>query len=262
MIYFCIPSRDEAATVGLLLWKIRAVLQDSPREYQLLVGDDASSDATSEVLEPYAKVLPLDVIRSDEHIGYAATVERLLREALRRSDRHKRDAAILIPADFTSDPEALPEFLRRLDSGADLVVGESDLQHEPDRWRRLVRRWAGQLLGRNARVEGIRDVTAGYMAIRLVSLRNAFRSRPERWLRLDGGAANAELLAWCAAAARRTESVPVTELIERHQRPHRHTPWEIAKGLWAARRELERPLVDPIVRRERSSKGTSTKEAA
>ena len=69
MIYFCIPAHDEAATIGLVLWKIRRVLEESAREYQLLVGDDASTDATAEVLEPYAKVLPLTVFRSPDAAG-------------------------------------------------------------------------------------------------------------------------------------------------------------------------------------------------
>ena len=47
MIYVCIPSFDEAPTVGLLLWKIRQVFAAFPREYQLLVLDDGSTDTTS-----------------------------------------------------------------------------------------------------------------------------------------------------------------------------------------------------------------------
>src|SRR6478752_3608668 len=63
MIYVCIPSCDEAPTVGLLLWKIRQVFAAFPREYQLLVLDDGSTDSTAAVLEPYARVLPLTIIR-------------------------------------------------------------------------------------------------------------------------------------------------------------------------------------------------------
>ena len=142
MIYLCLPTRDEAATVGLVLWKFRQLLQDSRREYQLLVGDDASSDQTTEVLAPYLKTLPVTVLRNEQPIGYAATVERLLREALERSDRHKRDVAVLWPVDYTVDPEQLEEFLKKLDSGADLVVGEATVVGEARRGHRLVRRWA------------------------------------------------------------------------------------------------------------------------
>ena len=61
MIYVCIPSFNEAETIGLVLWKIRKVFEDFPREYHILVADDGSSDRTPDLLEPYARVLPLTV---------------------------------------------------------------------------------------------------------------------------------------------------------------------------------------------------------
>ncbi len=261
MLYFCIPTHDEAPTVGLLLWKIRRVLEDSAREYQLLVGDDGSTDATGEVLEAYAKSLPLTVLRSARRLGYAATVERLLKEALRRSDRHKRDAVILLPADFTFDPAELSEFLKRIDSGADLVVGEATLIGEDDPWRRRVRRWAPRLLGRRVRVPGIRDIVSGVAAFRLVTLRAAFRDRPERWLQSEGWAAYAELVSWAAAGARQVESVPITERVERRQRDSRHEAWDRAKSLWAARRHLVAPPANPeAARKDRSPRAASTRD--
>ena len=263
MIYFCIPTRDEAPTIGLVLWKIRRLLEDTPREYQLLVGDDASTDATAEVLAPYLKVLPLTVFRSDRPLGYAATVERLLREALKQSDRHKRDAAILLPADFSVDLATLPEFLKRLDSGADVVIGETDQIGETDRWRRQVRRWAGRLLGRSVRISGVRDNVSGYAAYRLVALRNAFRDRTGSWLHAEGWAANAELHAWAAAGARRVEVVPATERHDRRERSSRHEPWTRAKALWAARKVLVAPpLAPPGNPADRSPRATAAKEAA
>lgn len=235
------------------MWKIRRVLEGSSREYQLLVGDDASTDATTDVLEPYVKVLPLTVLRAPTHQGYAATVEQLLKEALARSDRHKRDIAIVIPADFAVDPEVLPEFLKCVDSGADLVIGESTLAGEIGKWDRRVRAWAPRLLGRRARIPGVRDVVSGFAAFRLVALRNAFRECEGRWLATEGWAANAQLLAWAAAGARRVEVVPVTERFDRHTREHRHAPWARARALWAARRDLVAP--PPAPRAERPVKG-------
>jgi len=140
MLYICIPSRNEAPTVGLLLWKIRQVFASAPREYQLLVGDDASTDATREVLEPYAKVLPLTVLRADRHQGYARTVERLLRHAVSLSDRPRRDAAVVLHADFLHDPATIPDMLKKFDSGADLVVAESLGDGAPTRGHRWLRR--------------------------------------------------------------------------------------------------------------------------
>lgn len=237
MIYFCLPCHNEAETVGLVLWKIRRVLEDTQREYQILVGDDASTDATAEVLTPYQRVLPLTVIRNQERLGYAATVERLFKEALRFSDRHKRDVAFLLPADFSGDPDFLPDFLRKLDSGADVVVGEATLEGEGDIWRKRLRRWAPRLLGRRARVEGVQDLISGYLAFRLVTLRHTFRDRSS-WLDTEGWAANAELIARTTRVARRLETVPVIERADRHPRVSRFTPWTRARELWSARHQL------------------------
>ena len=136
MIYVCIPSQDEAPTVGLLLWKIRQVFAAFPREYQLLVLDDGSSDTTAEVLEPYARVLPLTVHPPTQPQGYAASVEELLRKAVDLTDRPKRDTAILMHADFAHNPQIIPDLVRRIESGADLVVAEGQLEGEPSRGHR------------------------------------------------------------------------------------------------------------------------------
>ena len=178
MIYVCVPSYNEAPTIGLLLWKVRQVFAGFPREYQLLVLDDGSSDNTAEVLERYTRVLPLTVTRHKERRGYASSVEDLLRQAVERTDRPKRDCAILMHADFAHGPNFIPDLVRRIESGADIVVAQSKLQGEPSRTRRLVRRLAPVLLRGAVSVPGVSDLVSGFSIFRLVTLRNAFRSSP------------------------------------------------------------------------------------
>jgi glycosyltransferase involved in cell wall biosynthesis len=245
MIYVCIPSYDEAPTVGLLLWKIRQVFAAFPREYHLLVLDDGSDDTTTEVLEPYARVLPLTVIRHPQRRGYAASVEALLRKAVDLTDRPKRDAAILMHADFTHNPQTIPDLVRRIESGADLVVAEGRLEGETSRARALVRRHASALLRGIVTVPGVRDLVSGFAAIRLVALRNAIRSQSERLLVTDGWAANAEL-DW--RAGRYSRRIEVLSSLERHdlrRRPSRAEAWPTVAALWAARRTLRAAPVPP-----------------
>lgn len=231
MLYLCIPSHDEAPTVGLLLWKIRKTFQAFPREYEILVADDASNDATSEILEPYTKALPLTVIRHGERRGYASTLEELLRLAVERTDRPKRDAAIVLHADFTHGPEYLPEIVKRLESGADLVVGQATVTGEPRRAARLVRKYARWLL-RGVQVSGVKDIVSGYGAFRLFCLKNALRENEGPLLTSEGWAANAELIGKVARHARRIETVDVLERHDLRQRPSRIDPWPLARELW------------------------------
>ncbi|HEX5385075.1 MAG TPA: glycosyltransferase family 2 protein [Gemmatimonadales bacterium] len=249
MIYVCVPSYNEAPTVGLLLWKIRQVFAGFPREYQLLVADDGSSDATLEALEPYARVLPLTIVRHPRRLGYAATVEELLRLAVDRTDRPKRDAAILMHADFAHGPAFLPELVKRLESGADVVVAQSVLEGEESRQRRLLRRWAPMLLRGKVRVPGVADVVSGYLAFRLVTLKNALRSQDGSLLATDGWTANAELIARAARHARRVDTVATVERHDLRRRPSRVDPWQTLRALWRARRQLAaRRDLPPVVR--------------
>jgi glycosyltransferase involved in cell wall biosynthesis len=238
MIYICIPSYNEAPTIGLLLWKIRQVFAGFPREYQLLVLNDGSNDATAEVLERYTRVLPLTVIHHRERVGYTGCIEELLRQAVERTDRPKRDAAVLMHADFAHGPHCIPDLVRRIESGADIVIAEGTLKGEPSRTRRLVRRLAPVLLRGVVSIPGVSDVVSGFAIFRLVSLRNAFRNGPAPLLTTQGWAANAELYDRAARHARRVETISAIERRDLRQRTSRVGAWDAAMTVWRSRGSL------------------------
>ena len=260
MIYVCIPSHDEAATVGLLLWKIRQVFAGFSREYQMLVLDDGSTDSTAEILEPYSRVLLLTVVRHPERRGYAAAVQTLFRTALDLTDRPKRDAAILMHADFTHNPQVIPDLVRRIESGADLVIAEGRLEGEPSRPHRMLRRFAPQLLRGVVAVPGVHDLVSGFAIVRLVALRNAMRSHRNGFLVTDGWAANAELYWRTGRYARRVEAVPSVERHDLRQRPSRIRPVEEALNLWRARSRFRAAPIAPPA--EPSARDTERPAAA
>ncbi len=246
MIYVCIPSYNEAATVGLLLWKIRQVFTGFPREYHLLVLDDGSTDATAEVLEPYARVLPLTVLKHPARRGYAASVETLLRRAVELTDRPKRDAAILMHADFAHNPQTLPDLVRRVDSGADVVVAEGKIEGEPSRAHRWLRHYAPLLLRGVVSVAGVRDVVSGFAIFRLVVLRNAIRSQQRELLVSNDWAANAELYWRTSRYARRVEALTSSERHDLRGRPTRVQVRESIARLWGARAKLRATPIPPV----------------
>lgn len=213
MIYFCIPAHNEARTIGVLLWKLREVMEDLSPDYRIVVLDDASTDATREVLEPYVRVLPLTVLRNERRKGYAKAVETMLRKAAEHTSYPRRDAAVVLQADFTDEPEQIPALIKRIESGADLVIGaiqrngDSSRESAPARWLRGI---ADRLLRRVDWPDQVSDPLSGFRAYRLVCVKKALAARNgQPLIRRKGWAANVELLHTLIPYARRVEEVPV-----------------------------------------------------
>ncbi len=212
MLYLAIPAHNEAATIGVLLWRLRTVLAEFPREYEAVVYDDASSDSTSEILENYAKVMPLTVLRGDRQVGYAAAVDALVRHVARDTRYPRRDAMLLLQGDFTDSPSFVPEFVKRFEGGTDIVVGERDRtvrRKAPAPVKRLlqVEPWLTRFL---VRAEGIRDLTCSYRLVRISVLRDLLRTVGDTPVCVgDPRTANADFLMRIVPLARRVEVLPV-----------------------------------------------------
>ncbi len=233
MLYFAIPCYNESATVGLLLWRLRKVFQEQPREYEVLVFDDGSTDSTADTLEPYRKVMPLTVL-GGTHVGYARAVDALLREASKRTRYPRRDAVIVLQADFTDQPENIPELVKRFDGGADIVVGErtadSLVVPQPVRTLRRVAKW---LVNPFVSVHGVRDPFGALRLYRVSVIRDVIKERgAEPLLTADGWSANMDLLLRAAAHARRIETVEVTPRYDVRARESRVRAWADAMTLF------------------------------
>lgn len=246
MIYICLPSFDEAPTVGVLLWRIRKVFQEYAREYEILVYDDASDDATRDVLEPYTRALPLTVIGGKSRVGYGRAVDALLREASRRTRYPRRDAVILMQADFTDQPEGIPELVKRFEGGADVVVAERVVpETAPERVRKLHRlaTWLPRVwpIRDAVTVPGVKDPFGSFRLLRITVVRDLLRASGERPLTQADTPwqVNLELLRAASAQARRVETVQLPLRYDVRPRETRRDPWPDAWALlragWAAR---------------------------
>jgi glycosyltransferase involved in cell wall biosynthesis len=234
VFFICIPVYNEAPTVGLLLWRLRKVFQEYSREYEVLVFDDGSTDATAETLRPYAKVLPLTTLGGRERVGYARALDALLRTAARRTRYPRRDAAVTLQGDFTDRPEHLPELIKRFEGGADLVVSEPATDDgSPPPVRRL-RRVAPWVLRPFASVPGgVSDPFGAFRLYRVSVIRDLIKERAEAPIVGGAGwAANVDLLISAARHARRVETVEVAPRYDLRPRPSRVRPWADAMNLF------------------------------
>lgn len=254
MLYICIPTYDEAPTVGVLLWKIRKVFQEYSREYEVIVYDDASTDATAETLESYTKVLPLSILRGEQRIGYARSVVELFKAASQRTRYARRDAVITLQGDFTDQPEHIPELVKRFEGGADIVVSESAQSKEatlplPPPVRRL-RRVAPWVLKPFVRVPGITDPFGSFRLYRVSVLRDALKNASTTPLvSSEGWAANVDLLLSLYPHARRVETIALEPRYDLRPRESRVKPFADALSLFrfgrAARTRVPAPPAQP-----------------
>lgn len=239
MIYIGLPAHDERHTVGPLLWRIREILGGRGRDFHILVVDDGSGDGTSERLERYRRVLPLTLFRSETREGYAASLERLVREAVGRSDYPKRDALVTLQSDFSDPPEAIPEMLRRFEGGMDLVSLAGGAEHQL-RAKRLTRLGARVLARRLPRPEEVEDPFGSFRLYRLFVLSRAISDLPsdrDRLLSHGGWAANAELLLRCWPYVRQADQVEWSVGPARRYRESRFRPLSEAVALRKASRD-------------------------
>jgi dolichol-phosphate mannosyltransferase len=132
--------------------------------WELIIVDDGSPDGTADLAESFADVHPVRVVRRPGKAGLASAV-------LAGFGQARGDLLVVMDADLSHPPEAVPKLTSAIEAGADLAVGSRYVKGGGTQdWplkRRVVSRVAC-LMG-NVLVP-IRDCTSGFFAIRRASL--------------------------------------------------------------------------------------------
>jgi dolichol-phosphate mannosyltransferase len=132
--------------------------------WELIIVDDGSPDGTADLAESYADVHPVVVVRRPGKAGLASAV-------LAGFAKARGDVLVVMDADLSHPPEAVPRLVAAVEDGADLAVGSRYVAGGgTEDWplkRRVVSR-AACLIG-NVLVP-IRDCTSGFFAIRTSTL--------------------------------------------------------------------------------------------
>jgi glycosyltransferase involved in cell wall biosynthesis len=152
-----LPSYNECENLHPVIDELVGHLERSRLNYEILIVDDGSRDATRNVSAELAKQYArLRVIRLRRNVGKSGALQIGLRESVGRR-------IVLMDADGQDDASAIPRMLDLLDNGLDLVTGRRAQRHD-----RFVKRTTSKLYNSmTARVTGIdgHDFNSGLKAM-------------------------------------------------------------------------------------------------
>jgi dolichol-phosphate mannosyltransferase len=151
-----VPTYNESANLPPLVGRICAALPG----VEVVVVDDASKDGTADVARDLAKKFPVRVVERFDERGLSTAVLRGMEEA-------RTDLCVVMDADLSHPPEAIPKLVQAVQDGADVAVGSRYVSGgDIDEWplfRRFASR-AGTLLARP--LTSVRDPMAGFFCLR------------------------------------------------------------------------------------------------
>jgi dolichol-phosphate mannosyltransferase len=163
-----IPTYLEAENIADVLGQVRATVPDA----DILVVDDASPDRTAELARAAnAELGRIEVLEREAKGGLAGAYRAGFQHAFAQG----YEVVVQMDADLSHDPAALPQLLGQVDEGADMVIGSryvkgGNIPHWP--WQRRVLSRIGNLYASTALGLGVHDVTAGFRAYRIDTLRS------------------------------------------------------------------------------------------
>jgi len=169
-IAITIPTYNEAKNIERLIEGILEQRVDS----KIIIVDDNSPDGTADLAEELAKKYreKIFVIRRESKLGIGSAYVTGFKYAM---DELNSDLILSMDADWSHDPKYLPDFVKKINEGYDVVVGSryvdgGDILNWNIR-RRLISRGANQfarhMLGLN-----ISDLTTGYRCYKKETLKS------------------------------------------------------------------------------------------
>ncbi len=111
------PAFNEEKNISLFAAEIEKVFEQLPYEYEILFVNDGSVDNTRSEIEKLALERPhIHLLDFSRNFGKEVATTAGLNHA-------SGDAALLIDVDLQHPVECIPEFIRKWEEGADVVVG-------------------------------------------------------------------------------------------------------------------------------------------
>jgi dolichyl-phosphate beta-glucosyltransferase len=160
VISVVVPAFNERQRIPATLDRLRAYLDDSGEEYEVIVADDGSSDATVDYVQGVTQTWPqLTIVALERNQGKGAAVRAGMLRA-------RGDTRLFTDADLSTPIEELPRLRTRLGGACQVAIasravpGSTIDVHQPGR-REMMGRTYNRLLQLVA-LPGLHDTQCGF----------------------------------------------------------------------------------------------------
>jgi dolichol-phosphate mannosyltransferase len=195
-VFLGLPAYNEEIALPRLLDRIERVTTSSALPITVVLYNDGSTDSTVAIARSRQQQMPLVVLDCPINKGLGAGVRALVAYAV--ANAGDGDVLVIMDCDDTHDPAQIADMLRRLDRGADVVIGSRYVRGALVRGvpplRRLTALGAAALFKLVHPVRRVWDYTCGYRAYRVGVLKEAARRYGDDLIAESGFACMVELL--------------------------------------------------------------------
>ncbi|MBN2367914.1 glycosyltransferase, partial [Candidatus Woesearchaeota archaeon] len=163
-----LPTYNERKNIRIIIPKIQKQFSKIKRyDMHILVVDDNSPDGTAEEIRKMQKKSRKLHLLSGSKKGLGVAYQRGFSYAL---EKLKADVVFEMDSDLSHPPELIPEFIREIDAGNDVVIGSRYIKggDTPD-WnflRRAISKGGNFFSRVVAGMHKIKDCTSGYRSIK------------------------------------------------------------------------------------------------
>ena len=188
MILVLLPAFNEQDSMPTLMPKIKSALEGMEEEYLVIVCNDGSTDSTQEMLDQYAKEIPLEQICHKINRGLGETSRDLFERAAELVSDD--DIIIRLDCDDTHEPLFIPKLVYKLRSGYDVVIASRFApgggQVGVNGYRAFISRCANLFMKCFFPINGLNEYSCGFRAYRGSTIRTAVAFYGNNFIQLKG----------------------------------------------------------------------------
>ncbi|MBL7996665.1 glycosyltransferase family 2 protein [bacterium] len=213
MIYILLPSYNEENGLQEVLPILKEISASSRDPFRVVVVDDGSKDRTSEVARSFISELDLKLITFPQNQGVTEVFKKGFKFIIEDSKEPEKDICVVLDSDNTQDPRLIPEMIRRIESGDDIVIasrfeGNGGMIGCP--WTRQIFSygvsWIMRIL---VGLPNVKDYSIFYRACRVGLIKSSFDRYGDRLIEGRGFASICSLLLKMGNLTRKTAEIPL-----------------------------------------------------